>query len=218
MAEPGPTPSSDALGKLSPGELIELLARLEPGAEELQRIDIDRIGRAIDPKRLRREEFTRLLAEVDRLAGGSAVDLGAMGAETFARLIGRASRDQLRDVLGRPELRARILGEVFRRIPEYLRADRARSTRGAVHWRFIGDAGDYDRYEIVLAGGECTAGAGHSDDDPRVTITTAAYDFLRLITSNASAPALLLTGKLKVRGDLAFAAGLLGLFHFPSAR
>ncbi len=32
---------------------------------------------------------------------------------------------------------------------------------------------------------------------------------------DASAPVLFMTGKLKIRGDLAFAAGLTGYFHLP---
>ncbi|MFD1048182.1 SCP2 sterol-binding domain-containing protein, partial [Kibdelosporangium lantanae] len=51
--------------------------------------------------------------------------------------------------------------------------------------------------------------------DARVTITMPPQDFLRLITSNASAPVLFMTGKLRIRGDLAFAAGMLGLFDLP---
>ena len=48
-----------------------------------------------------------------------------------------------------------------------------------------------------------------------MTITLSPYDFLRLITAHASAPVLFMTGRLKVRGDLAFAASLMTLFDLP---
>jgi putative sterol carrier protein len=87
-----------------------------------------------------------------------------------------------------------------------------------VHWRFTEGSGQggYDRYESVISRGECSTGRDKTAE-PRVTITVGPYDFLRLITSHASAPVLFMTGKLKVRGDLAFAAGMMGLFDLPRA-
>jgi putative sterol carrier protein len=209
----------DAIGRLSPSQLVELLEQLDPGSDSLEQIDIDVIGRAVDPTKLQRAEFVTLLSQVDRLAGlGAGVDLSKMGAETFARLIGRASRDQLQDVLARPELRLRILDEIFRRMQAHLREDRARTVDAVVHWRFTDGTGEdgYDRYETVIDHGLCTSGRNKTRD-ARVTITLSPYDFLRLITSNASAPVLFMTGKLKVRGDLAFAAGMMSLFDLPRA-
>ena len=51
--------------------------------------------------------------------------------------------------------------------------------------------------------------------EPRVTITAHPADFLRLITRNASGPVLFMTGKVKINGDLGFAAGLTTLFDLP---
>ncbi len=56
-----------------------------------------------------------------------------------------------------------------------------------------------------------------STREPRVTITLSPLDFVRLITRTASAPMLFVTGKVKVKGDLGFAAGLTGLFDLPRA-
>jgi putative sterol carrier protein len=211
--------SVDAIGKLSPSQLVELLEQLDPTSDRLKQIDIDAIGRAIDPAKLRSGEFRTLLEQVDRLAtAGAGVDLGTMGAQTFAALIGRASKDQLHDALARPQLRTLILDEIFRRMQDHLRVERARSVNAVVHWRFSDGTGDggYDRYETVIADGACTTGRDMTATS-RVTITIGPYDFLRLITSNASAPVLFMTGKLKVRGDLAFAAAMMGLFDLPRA-
>lgn len=211
--------SVEAIGKLSPTELVALLERLDPADEALARLDVDVIGQVIDPKRLGRSDLANLLTQLDRLAGaGASVNLDSMGAATFARLISRASEGQLRDVLRRPRLRDRILTEIFGRMQQHLRADRAKTTRAVIQWRFSGGADDdgYDRYASVIADGKCATTAGRADG-PRVTITMHPYEFLRLITHNASAPVQFMTGKLKVRGDLAFAAGMMGLFDLPRA-
>jgi putative sterol carrier protein len=209
--------TGEAIGKLSPSQLVSLLEGLDPASESLAEIDVDAIGRAVDPTRLRNGEFLLLLEQVDRLAG-AGVDLSRMGAVTFAALIGRASKDQLTEVLAKPGLRARILDEIFRRMQSHLRAEKARSVSAVVHWRFPSEPGadDYDRYETVIDRGVCATSRDRSAD-ARVTITICPYDFLRLITSNASAPVLFMTGKLKVRGDLAFAASMMGLFDLPRA-
>jgi putative sterol carrier protein len=210
-----PDLSVEAIGRLSPGELVTLVEQLDPADPALDQVDIDAIARMIDPAELQGDEFVRLIAGMQRLSGAS-VDVTRMGPQTFARLIARASRDQLEQVLLHTELRDLILGEIFRRMQTHLRKDKATSVNAVVHWRFSGGRGDdgYDRYETTIADGACAINRAMTRD-PRVTITMPPQDFLRLVTSNASAPVLFMTGKLKIRGDLAFAAGMLGLFDLP---
>lgn len=212
-----PETDLSALGRLHPDRLVELLEGLTPDHPGFADLDINTIGQVIDPRALGREQFVRLLASLDRLAGlGANVDLSRMDARTFARIISRASTDQVQGALGRPELRTRILNEIFRRMGDHLRTDRAARTRAVVHWRLAGGTGDggYDRYETVIEDGACTV-HDRSTRDARVTITLHPVDFLRLITNNASGPVLFMTGKLKVNGDLGFAAGLTSLFDLP---
>jgi hypothetical protein len=209
--------SAEALARLHPDRLVELLDGLAPDHPGLADLDINTIGQVIDPRALSREQFVRLLATLDRLAGlGANVDLSRMDAPTFARIISRASTDQVQGALGRPELRTRILNEIFRRMGDHLRTDRAARIRAVVHWRLTGGTGDggYDRYETVIEDGACVVHS-RSTRDARVTITLHPVDFLRLITNNASGPVLFMTGKLKIKGDLGFAAGLTSLFDLP---
>jgi putative sterol carrier protein len=157
------------------------------------------------------------LAALDRLADeGADVDLSRMDADTFARIITRASADQVQGIMARPRLRARVLGEVFRRMSDHLRADRAAHASAVVHWRLTGGDGEdgYDRWELVIDHGTCVVRRERTRD-PRATITVQPTDFLRLITRNASGPVLFMTGRLKVKGDLGFAAGLTSLFELP---
>jgi putative sterol carrier protein len=205
----------EALGRLGPSELVAIVEQLQPDDEGIADVDIDAIARLVDPAKLKANEFVRLLASLQRLSGAS-VDLTRMGPQTFARLIAKASKNQLDEVLTRPELRDLILGEIFRRMQVHLRQDRAKAVEAVVHWRFSGGVGEegYDRYETVISKGTCTVNREMTSKS-RVTITIPPHDFLKLITSNASAPVLFMTGKLKIRGDLAFAAGMLGLFDLP---
>ncbi|MBP2321945.1 putative sterol carrier protein [Kibdelosporangium banguiense] len=210
-----PDLSVEAIGKLSPSELVLLIDRLEPADDGLADVDIDAIAKMIDPDKLKGDEFVRLISGLQRLSAAS-IDLSRMGPQTFARPIANAGKGQLEDVLDRPELRNLILSEIFRRMQLHLRQDRARDVDAVVHWRFSNGTGEdgYDRYETVISNGTCTVNREMSAPS-RVTITMPPNEFVRLITSNASAPVLFMTGKLKLRGDLAFAAGLLTLFDLP---
>lgn len=211
--------SAEALGRLDPDRLVALLDGLTPDDPALADLDINTIGQVVDPKGLGRDQFVRLLAALDRLAGlGANVDLSRMDADTFARIIGHASSEQVRGALARTELRTRILDEIFRRMSDHLRTDRAAHVSAVVHWRLTGGTGEggYDRWETIVEDGVCVVNR-ESTRDPRVTITVHPLDFLKLITNNASGPVLFMTGKLKIKGDLGFAAGLTGLFDLPRA-
>ncbi len=212
-----PTGAGAELGALKPRELVELLDRMNPADIAARNIDVDAIGRAIDPRELRGDDLSALLSAITRLAeAGAGVDLAAMGPDTFAKIVTRASREQIQAVMADPSLRTRIVDEIFRRMGDHVRRDRVRGLDAIVHWRLsdgVG-AGGYDRWETVIADSACTVNREMAGK-PRVTITLSPPDFLKLITQNAAAPVLFLTGKLKVRGDLAFAAGLPGLFDLP---
>lgn len=177
---------------------------------------ITRLGET-DPRAVSREEFVELLRAASELAAtDSGVDLGSMPPEHFARLISRASTDQIEAVMARPELAERILDEVFRRMGSHYEPETARDTEAVVRWRIGKDPVTAVRYECVLSGHTCTVNKT-PEHEPRVTITVGPVEFLRLASGNASAPALLMKGKLKVAGDVGFAAGLTKLFHIPKA-
>lgn len=210
-------PLSAVIGELQPADLVRLLDELAPDDPRIAELDIDLVAAAIDPKSLSKSDFVRIIAALDRLAiAGAELDLSTMEPNNFARLISRASKDQIQGLLARGELRQRILDEVFRRMGQHYRPEKAGSTRSVVHWRLSGGSGDggYDRYESVLDDAACTVNR-ELTGKPRVTISIGPADFLRLITRNASAPVLFMTGKLKVHGDLGFAAGLISLFDLP---
>lgn len=208
--------STEAIAKLSPAELISTLRQIDPGDPALKDVDIDVIARGIDPRKLGRDEFADLLDALGALAdGGADLDLAKMDPQNFARIISRASKDQVEAVTSRPGLRRRVLDEVFRRMEAHFRGDRAGATRAVVHFHLTGGPAD-EVYEVIIENATCAINKA-ATRDPRASVTLGPVEFLKLATGNASAPVLFMTGKLKVKGDLGFAAGFMSLFNIPKA-
>lgn len=211
--------NAESLGRFKPRQLIEFLSRLDPADPGVKDLDVNALGLVIDPKKLKRNEFVQLLTLITELAeSGARLNLAAMRPETFAAIMTRASTEQVEAVLAVPSLRTGILDEVFRRMAEHFRAERAPKDTVVVHWRIFGGSGDggFDRYETVLADGRCTV-RRERRLDPRVTVTIGPSEFLKLATGNGSTAVMFMTGKLRVKGDLGFAAGLSNLFNIPKA-
>jgi putative sterol carrier protein len=144
------------------------------------------------------------------------IDATAVDPAEFARSVATTPAEQLADGMRSP-LRGQILGEIFRRMTEHVRPDRIQGLDAVMHWKITGRPdGGYDHYEVVIGGGSCTL-SEQPQHEPRVTFKIDGVDFLRLVTGNASGPILFTTGKLKIEGDLMFAATAAGLFKIPSA-
>jgi len=211
--------TTEAIAKLSPSELISTLKQIDPADPALKGVDIDVIARGIDPKKLGKDEFADLLGALGDLAdGGADLDLATMDPQNFARIISRASKDQIEAVTGRPGLRERVLDEVFHRMEVHFRSERAGATRAVVHFHLTGGFGadGLDTYEAVIEDAKCSINKGETKEG-RASVTLSPVEFLKLATGNASAPVLFMTGKLKVKGDLGFAAGFMSLFNIPKA-
>ena len=127
----------------------------------------------------------------------------------------QATDEQLAELISGP-MREQILSEIFRRMTEHFRADAARDTEAVIRWR-IGDRpdGGHDEFETVISNGACKVNHGFEADTARVTFTIGGADFLRLVTGNAAGPMLFMSGKLKIEGDMMFAASAASLFTIP---
>lgn len=110
-----------------------------------------------------------------------------------------------------------ILGEVFRRLQEHFRPERADGVEAVIEWRIAGaEGGGQDRWQTVIHDGACSV-VRDGKERPRVTFTARPVDFIRLVTGNASGPKLFLFGKLKIGGDLLLARRVQGMFRIPRA-
>lgn len=131
----------------------------------------------------------------------------------YARMVKEISDDQLR--AGLAAHRELILGEIFRRMPEQLRADRAQGVNAVVEWRILDAPGeDPGRWQVEIRDGACTV-TRDGDQPRRVAFTLGAVDFIKLVTGNVSGPKLFLLGRLKVDGDLVLGARMPAMFALP---
>ncbi len=143
--------------------------------------------------------------------------LQQFGAEDLARLVAAAGDEQLAQAMSDPAGRKATLDEIFRRMAEHVRPEKAQGASAVVHFKILDrPGGGYDHYEVVLENGACTT-TDEPEREPRVTFRIGPVDFLKLVSGNAAGPTLFMSGKLKIEGDLMFAAQLTSLFRIPSA-
>lgn len=162
-----------------------------------------------------RSEAKRNSAAVEA-PDSSELDTSAVDPNEFARNLAQASDKQL-DELMSSDLRPQILAEIFSRMEQHFRAEAARDTEAVIHWRIKGgsDGDGHDRWETLIVDGACSVNEGYTREEARVTFTIGGGDFLKLVTGNAAGPTLFITGKLKIKGDMMFAASAAGLFTIP---
>jgi putative sterol carrier protein len=141
----------------------------------------------------------------------SDLDTGAVDAAQFARSVATTSDAELAAGM-RSELRGQILDEIFKRMEEHFRAEKAQNVDAVVHFHIT--EGGEDRYELVIRDGSCAVNHPPTGD-PRVTLTVDGVSFLKLVTGNASGPELFLRRRLRIKGDLVFAASVPGMFRIP---
>lgn len=144
------------------------------------------------------------------------VDPTAVNVSHMIEVIGAVPEVELRERL-KGGLRDTVLAQVFARFPDYIHLDRTQDMQAVMKWTLTGRAdGEADRWFVEIDRGTCRTGQA-LDLDPRVTIRIDAADFLKLVTGNSNPTLAFLRGKLKVKGDLGFAAQLPKLFRIPSA-
>lgn len=128
-----------------------------------------------------------------------------------------ASLRQLRDDELTAGLRANrdvILTEVFARMADYVRLELLEHPT-VIEWRITGSAdGDVDRWQLIAEPSGATV-ERDGNARPAVTLELAPLELLRLVTGERQGPALYLSGKLRIEGDLIVAASLPELFRRP---
>ena len=137
-------------------------------------------------------------------------------AATLARLARRTPQPFLR-AASLPPLRPLVVAEIFRRMPSELKKTAA-VPDSVIRWRITGDDGrePVDTWYLVFDGGTCRTTTRAPDGDPRTTLTVSALDLLRLASGQEQPMAMFQSGRIKISGDLFFAAQLQGMFRIPA--
>ncbi|MFI9642711.1 SCP2 sterol-binding domain-containing protein [Micromonospora sp. NPDC051925] len=138
------------------------------------------------------------------------------GPKEFAQLVKSTPDDKIVEVMS-GDLRGKVLSEVFSRMPQLFRADRAGATNAVIHWNITGRPdGGTDTYEVAIADGACTVNEP-PQHDPKLSLTMGPLEFVKIISGGANPVMMFMTGKLKAKGDLGLAANIANLFDIPKA-
>ena len=144
------------------------------------------------------------------------IDPSAVDPAQFVKAVAETPEDQLAAGMADERVRALVLDGIFSQMAEHCDTEKAAGTDVVIEWRIVEKpGGGEDRYQALIRGGECSVekDGGHA---PRVTFTLKPADFLKLVTGNLAGPMAFMTGKLKIDGDLMFAASVQSLFRSPS--
>ena len=172
-------------------------------------VDVNELGRSVDPKSLSDEQLIETLTVA--LRDGDPADIDP---SLFARLVKSASKQQLATVMSSP-VRRDVLEAIFGRMSEFYSSKGASGNKQVVHWH-IRDGDRTDSFQTVLVDGTCTV-SHETDQDYRTALTMPGTEFLKVATNNANPVTLFMTRKLKVEGDIGFATALQKMFTIPSA-
>lgn len=150
--------------------------------------------------------------------GSVAVDPTALDPVDVATALKGVKGDHLASVM-RSGFRDVVLGEIFRRLPEFVDPKKAAKAQLRVGFRLTGaPSGDIERYVVEVDRGIATVTDGDEGGDRDATVTCEGHDFLRLATGHLSPIAGVLRGQLKVKGDRAKALQLSSVIDIPQAR
>ena len=145
----------------------------------------------------------------------NAESLAAVGPTEFARVVKSTPDSTIADVMDGAD-RSKILDEVFHRMPNLFRADRAGATRAVIHWTITGGPSGADTYETVIEDGACTV-TNQPAREPKLSMTMDPVTFLKVVSGDGNPMMMFMTGKIKAKGDLGLAAQVAKLFDIPKA-
>lgn len=106
--------------------------------------------------------------------------------------------------MANPMTRAVVVGAVFAEMPHRARVDKIAGVDAVLYWRIGGDVD----WTVVIDHGSCTVRPGNDIEDSTVTLELGTVPFLRMIAGQTTGMALLLTGKLRLKGSLMVARHL----------
>lgn len=139
-------------------------------------------------------------------------------ADGFAQLVRNTPPRRLEQVMRTPVRRV-VLEAIFWQMPRHFDSKAARGVKTAIRWRITGRAdGGADVYQLEVENGACRVRRGDGSEEPRVTITLDAVEFVRLATANSNPMQAYFKGRIALEGDVMLAARLQSLFRVPGSR
>ena len=156
-----------------------------------------------------------------RLAGtrDTPVEPRALDPVAVAGALGQVRGDHLRKVM-RSGFRPVVLGEIFRRLPDFVNPRKAAEVHLVVGFRLTGNpTGEVERHVVTVDHGTARVdpvrGGAHEAAQRHATITCEGHDLLRLATGHPNPVVGVLRGHLKVHGERARALQLGSVLDIP---
>ena len=145
------------------------------------------------------------------------IDPAAIDPAQFAKAVAETPEEELAAGFADERVRTLVLDGIFGQMQEHFDGQKAGHTEAVIEWRIRDKpGGGEDRYQVVITGGTCSV-EKDGEHAPRVTFAMRPVDFLKLVTGASAGPMMFMTGKLKIDGDLMFAASVQSLFRLPNA-
>ena len=138
----------------------------------------------------------------------SEQSIEARRAELATLIEGRSDEEITRGVEERGV--ESVLDGVFQGMADAFLPDKAAGQSAIVQYD-VTVAGQPHTYQLKIGGGRCEIVKGRADT-PRVTLTLALPDFLRVVAGKLPPVQAFMTGKLKLSGDMMIATAMQGWF------
>lgn len=150
--------------------------------------------------------------------GEIALDPATLDPVDVATALADVRPEHLKRVMA-SAFRPIVLGEIFRRLPDFLNERKAAKADLTIGFRLLGNpSGEVERYVVRVHGGVATVEQGDEGERRDATVTCEGHDYLRLATGHLNPVTGVLKGQLKVKGDKAKALQLSSIIDIPRAR
>lgn len=106
------------------------------------------------------------------------------------------------------------IDEVLASYPARFNADKAQSLDDTVHMNLTGEGGRHVLLHVKHGTLDVVDHAEAAPDDPSLTLTAKAEDWLAVENGQLNPMSAMMTGKVKLKGNPAFAMKFMGLFGY----
>ncbi|RNL79570.1 SCP2 sterol-binding domain-containing protein [Nocardioides marmorisolisilvae] len=156
---------------------------------------------------------------VTTASGRPLIDAAALDPVAVSSAIEGARTEHLAAVMA-GGFRELVLTEVFRRVPEFVIAEKAERVRVGVGFEIGGRPdGDVDRYVVRITDGACTVLPDAGVDEPvDATLVLEGHEFLRLVLGHLNPVRGVVSGQLQVRGQVLKALGFNSVMRIPGSQ
>lgn len=148
--------------------------------------------------------------------GRTLIDAAALDPSAVSAAIADTRTEHLAAVMA-GGFRELVLSEVFRRVPEFVIAEKAERVTVGVAFEIGGRRdGEVDRYVVRIINGTCTVTADADVDEPvDATLVLEGHEFLRLVLGHLNPVRGVVSGQLQVRGQILKALGFNSVMRLP---